>query len=280
MKIAAYMFDDFVLDVDAQYVTYRDHPVRITPKATQILFVLLRDHGQVVEKERFLKEVWPDTFVEESTLAQNILTLRKAFAKFNKVKEFIVTVPRRGYRFVGNVEEVSSSENARLIPVQRDETGLSRPVRSRIDPGVYHLIMDVESGVQRLWKVSMNGADAVLLTGRATRAVKMSPDGKRLACSLWDSKTDRMVLALVSAETGEVITYPAIPRNDDIPFLDWSSDGNNLYAVLRRAKPVSLWRIPLNGDQPVQLREWREELNLRLTISAEGQQIFYEVGAN
>ncbi len=244
-NVTAYAFDDFVLNIGMRTLTFRDQTVPITSKAFQTLLVLLRDHGRVVEKESFLKEVWPDTFIGESTLAQNIRTLRKAFAEFNKMKEFIVTVPRRGYRFVGNVEELSFGED---VPAPRNEE---------------------ESFV----KVK----NSVRLTNRVTRSVKLSPDRKKLACCLWDPKTDRMTLAIVSAETGKVLAYPITPRNDDIPFLDWSSEGDNLYAVLQRAEPVSLWKIPVNGGQPTQLCEWRDALNLRLAISKDGQQFYYEV---
>src|SRR4028118_773548 len=102
-----FKFDDFCLDVDERSLTFQEQPVSITPKAFQTLVVLLRNHGKVVEKEYFLNEVWADTFVEESTLAQNILTLRKTLSRFNKDKEFIVTVPRRGYQFVGGVQEIA-----------------------------------------------------------------------------------------------------------------------------------------------------------------------------
>lgn len=103
-------FDDFYLDMGERCLTFQGQPVPLTPKAFQTLVVLLRNHGKVVEKECFLKEVWADTFVEESTLSQNILTLRKTLSRFKKDQEFIVTVPRRGYQFVGDVQEVSGDE--------------------------------------------------------------------------------------------------------------------------------------------------------------------------
>lgn len=106
-----FKFDDFYLDIDERCLTFQNQPVSLTPKAFQTLVVLLRNHGKVVEKEYFLNEVWADTFVEESTLAQNILTLRKTLNRFQKDKEFIVTVPRRGYQFVGGVQEISDGED-------------------------------------------------------------------------------------------------------------------------------------------------------------------------
>ena len=110
-----FKFDDFYLDIDERCLTFQDQPVPLTPKAFQTLVLLLRNHGKVVEKEYFLNEVWADTFVEESTLSQNIMTLRKALSRFNKDKEFIVTVPRRGYQFVGDVQEILGDEEIIVV---------------------------------------------------------------------------------------------------------------------------------------------------------------------
>src|SRR5687768_10559634 len=101
-----FKFDDFSLDRERQRLTFQDQPVSLTPKAFQTLVLLLQNHGNVVEKEYLINELWPDTFVEESTLAQNILTLRKTLRRFEQEKDFIVTIPRRGYEFVGDVQNV------------------------------------------------------------------------------------------------------------------------------------------------------------------------------
>jgi len=77
--------------------------IPLTPKAAETLLVLLENAGHVVVKETLLQRVWPDTFVEESTLAQNILTLRKALGKQPTGHDYIGTVPKRGYRFEASV---------------------------------------------------------------------------------------------------------------------------------------------------------------------------------
>jgi DNA-binding winged helix-turn-helix (wHTH) protein len=107
-KVNAYGFDGFVLNLDFRTLVFRDERVPITPKAFQTLRILLANHGEAVEKEEFFREVWGGTFVEESTLAQNIRTLRKTLNAFSPNKEFIVTVPRLGYRFAAVVEEIRS----------------------------------------------------------------------------------------------------------------------------------------------------------------------------
>ena len=143
---------------------------------------------------------------------------------------------------------------------------------------VFYLVQDYESMVETLWRVSINGENPVKLTDRTTRSPRISPDGKTIACYISNSETNKMMLALVSAETGEVLKYPATPQNDDIPFLDWSKDGGNLFVVLQRGKPFSLWKLPLNGNQPEQLREWENDAIFRLAISRNGERVFYEVG--
>ncbi|HEX8397010.1 MAG TPA: winged helix-turn-helix domain-containing protein [Pyrinomonadaceae bacterium] len=143
---------------------------------------------------------------------------------------------------------------------------------------VFYLVQDSESLVETLWRVSINGENPIKLTDRTTRSPRISPDGKTIACYISNPETNKMMLALVSAETGEVLKYPATPQNDDIPFLDWSKDGGNLFVVLKRGKPFSLWKLPLNGSQPEQLREWENDAIFRLAISRNGERVFYEVG--
>src|SRR5687768_17404407 len=74
-----------------------------------MLSVLVRNHGQVLDKETLLKEVWPDSFVEEGNITFNIRQLRKALEDDAQSPIFIETVPRRGYRFIAPVEEIDPS---------------------------------------------------------------------------------------------------------------------------------------------------------------------------
>lgn len=143
---------------------------------------------------------------------------------------------------------------------------------------VFYLVQDSESEIKTLWRISINGENPTKLTNQATRSPRISPDGKTIACYISNPETDTMMLALVSAETGEVLKYPMTPSNDDIPFLDWSKDGENLFVVLQRGKPFSLWKLPLNGNRPEQLREWENDAIFRFAISRNGERVFYEVG--
>ena len=81
-------------------------PVPLTPKAFDTLALLVRRSGRVVGKDELLEEIWADAFVEESTIAQNIFTLRKALGQNHAENQFIETVPKHGYRFIADVEAV------------------------------------------------------------------------------------------------------------------------------------------------------------------------------
>jgi Tol biopolymer transport system component len=143
---------------------------------------------------------------------------------------------------------------------------------------VFYLVHDSEKKFETLWRVSINGENPVKLTDRATRSPRISPDGKTIACYFSNPETNRMSLTLLSAATGAVLKYPATPPSDDVPFLDWSKDGENLFVVLQRGKPFSLWKLPLSGTGGEQLREWENDAIFRLAISRNGERVFYEVG--
>lgn len=90
--------------------SYYDETVPLAPKAFQTLLVLLRHSKEVVTKDDLLKNVWPDTFVEEANLSRNIFLLRKALGETPQDHQYIVTVPGRGYRFADEVQLVPEQE--------------------------------------------------------------------------------------------------------------------------------------------------------------------------
>jgi DNA-binding winged helix-turn-helix (wHTH) protein len=87
-----------------------DRPVPLPPKSFDILLVLVENSEKVVSKDELLKAVWPDTFVEESNLAQGIFVLRKTLSDTVEQKRSIVTVPGGGYRFAGTVRALAVEE--------------------------------------------------------------------------------------------------------------------------------------------------------------------------
>src|SRR5262245_39531788 len=102
-NLERYEFDAFRLNVADRVLTKENQAIQLTPKAFDTLVALVRNSGHVVDKDTLLKEVWPDTFVEEGVLAVNIAAIRKALSDGDEGPSYIETVPRRGYRFIGEV---------------------------------------------------------------------------------------------------------------------------------------------------------------------------------
>jgi DNA-binding winged helix-turn-helix (wHTH) protein/Tfp pilus assembly protein PilF len=115
-KSNLYEFDQFRLDLVEKALWKDGAAVPLTPKAFDTLVILVERSGRLVEKDELMKQLWPDTFVEENSLSQNIYLVRKALGEESQGTRYIETVPRRGYRFVAPVKEVSSGDASAITP--------------------------------------------------------------------------------------------------------------------------------------------------------------------
>ncbi len=119
-----YEFAPFRLDAVERLLWREGELVHLTPKAIDLLFVLIERRGHLVEKEELLKLVWPDTHIEEANLANNISLLRKTLGNGNH-GHYIETIPKRGYRFVAEVwerddaEKEGAGDTAQVLPTPR-----------------------------------------------------------------------------------------------------------------------------------------------------------------
>jgi TolB-like protein/DNA-binding winged helix-turn-helix (wHTH) protein/Flp pilus assembly protein TadD len=125
-----YEFGPFRLEIDKRLLFRGDEPIALTPKALEILFVLVENAGITMEKEELIRKVWPDSFVEEGNLTVNISTIRKSLGERPNYHQYIATVPGKGYRFVADVKELfiddvelTAEETTRAhIIIEREES--------------------------------------------------------------------------------------------------------------------------------------------------------------
>lgn len=107
-----YEFGQFRLDPQERLLLRDGEPVPLTPKAFDMLLALVENSGRLLEKEELMRRLWPESFVEEGSLAQNVSLLRKALGESDDQK-FIKTVMRSGYRFIASVRLVQ--DDAEII---------------------------------------------------------------------------------------------------------------------------------------------------------------------
>ncbi len=110
-----YLFDEFRVDVSERILFKGNREVPLTPKVFDTLLVLLGNSSHVLTKKELMQQVWPDSFVEENNLAQNISVLRKALGKSKDGEDYIQTVPKRGYRFLAGVTATGGAEESMIL---------------------------------------------------------------------------------------------------------------------------------------------------------------------
>jgi eukaryotic-like serine/threonine-protein kinase len=128
-----YRFGDFMVDSDQRVLLRQGTPTPLTPKVFDTLLILVENSGRIVKKEELMNRLWPDSYVEEANLTFNIQQLRKSLGDNARKPQYIETVPRRGYRFIANVEEVSSSGNNVVNLAQRLDSFDRRPATASIE---------------------------------------------------------------------------------------------------------------------------------------------------
>jgi DNA-binding winged helix-turn-helix (wHTH) protein/Tol biopolymer transport system component len=269
-----YEFIGFRLDSGRKCLWHSDELVSLTPKAVEILLVLVQNSGEIVDKAVLLDAVWADTFVEESTLSQNILTLRKALATFESGKKFITTVPRRGYRFVAPVVRKNGSNGSNgsyaanfadpisdfALPVERPgSTVVNQVKRSNrlIWAGAAMATLIVAAFVAVLY---FGRSDPMvearfrefrttnLLSDANIRAATISPDGAYVAVVERRGNTERVLVRQI-AEANPLEVVPGsearligVTFSPDSQYIFYSA-----YRQTDTARHGELFRVPVLG---------------------------------
>jgi DNA-binding winged helix-turn-helix (wHTH) protein len=119
--MSSYHFGSFILDVRERRVLRDECPISLTPKVFDTLVYLVEHHGHLVGKDELLEAIWGGSSVEEGSLPRAIHVLRKALTPGDGDNElhrqFIETVPTKGYRFAADVTCVDGHSSLANLPV-------------------------------------------------------------------------------------------------------------------------------------------------------------------
>ena len=104
-----YDFGSYRLDARERVLFLSGEVVPLAPESIDLLVALVENGGHVLSKDDLMKQVWPDSFVEEANLSHHIFVLRKALGEGDHGAIYIETIPRRGYRFVASVTRLNDT---------------------------------------------------------------------------------------------------------------------------------------------------------------------------
>jgi len=258
-------FGPFRLDRQKRLLLQGPETLPLPPKAFDVLLFLIENRNRVIEKSEFMKAVWPDSFVEEGNLSQNIFLLRKTLGDRQDGQRYILTVPGVGYRFV---PEVAEQEEQSPLPVAvRPFNAVQGPalprrrsptLRIALYAAALLLTLAIGFAIYPLHKtVPQTPREAQLTTNAAEAsliAAAISPDGNYLAFA------DEHGLYVRQTASGETHPLP-LPNATRIYRLSWFPDGSKVLATgISPENPVpSVWSISLLGGNFRKLHEDVEE---------------------
>src|SRR5215468_4352950 len=120
-----YHFGPYTLDPRRRRLSRQGSAVSLTPKAFDLLLFFAQNPNRVITKDELLKAVWADSFVEEGNLTQNVFLLRRALGQKSEDSGLIVTIPRKGYQFAGDVSIVSQPALSAEVPASQTAAAVS-----------------------------------------------------------------------------------------------------------------------------------------------------------
>jgi TolB-like protein/DNA-binding winged helix-turn-helix (wHTH) protein/Flp pilus assembly protein TadD len=165
-----YEFGAFQLDPVKRLLRRLDGtPVPLTPRVFETLLYMVEHHDSVMDKERIMEAVWPDSIVEENNLAQAIWKLRQVFGETPGSHSYIVTVPGRGYRFVAEVNKRNGNMVSR-VPLNSTTTPTSVQGPTEADPTADRdqLFPKARHGTSRSdWRIFGVAIAAIIVVGLA-----------------------------------------------------------------------------------------------------------------
>src|SRR5262245_11229036 len=254
-----YEFGPFRLDPSERQLLRAGQIMPLTPKVFDTLLLFVENNNLLLTKDEMIGQLWPDSFVEESNLAQNVSMLRRALGEQPDGKPYIETVPKRGYRFTAEVR-LRAEERP---PVARGESAFSpgdperagafeRRVNEAPEPAPAPVHLPINESVPRA--VASGSVDQVpLATARGTEVPHaangarssitplLTAAGRRKHIAVWSV----VALIVIAAGSAYLFFRSASPSRSEVkarlavlPFRNLGPDKHDDYLGLSLADEV------------------------------------------
>jgi Tol biopolymer transport system component/DNA-binding winged helix-turn-helix (wHTH) protein len=285
-------FNDFAIDIEQRVLLRGGKPISLAPKVFETLLALVENHGRIVLKEELMKRLWPDTFVEESNLTFNVQQLRKALGDNARKPVYIETIPRRGYRFIAEVEPLWTDQrevDATALSQNQTEPSTLFTTPQPVAPNsarVVAILTVIGVAIAAIGLVSWSlarrgGSSSIPNNGNAasakglklveltatgqSRLVAISPDGKYVAYTHGSQNSVGIWVRQLASNTNvEIVTANRIAG------LEFANNGESLYFV--KGEPSALYRVSLIGGVQTKLIDTLEG---NFSVSPDDSQIAF-----
>ncbi len=277
MARTIFEFNGYLLDSGEQRFQKDGIDIQLPPRVFAVLEALVENQGQLISNDDILQTVWKETFVEEGNIRYCVHSLRKILGD-----GFIETVPKRGYRFIAEVNAYSPDEFIRkyaAVPAEKVETKDPSPInygsKRRIAfgavfaLGILLLYLQVQTGGENFVSSQTSHFlqhERITASGRAY-FVGLSLDDQHAAYVV-HTEENKYSLVLHNLPSGSETTIIA-PQDLQIFSVQFSPDGKYIYySAHNTQKRAAVFRIPLYGGSPQRITD---ELAHCFSISPDGE---------
>lgn len=286
-----YEFGDFRCDPQSKILWRGAEIIPLSPKAFEVLLVLLENDGKLVSKQEILNKVWAETFVEEGVLTQNIYTLRNTLGKDENGKQFIENIARRGYRFAAPIKVLKDEISERVFTAENfpDEIVI-KPANDFAPPAPLENISDSAPGINSIAKNS----PAFFSNPKIAEAESKPEADSRFSarrpalffvCGIFVFFLLAAVLYqfFVRSDAGdqskpapiEQLRLQRLTDLGDVIFPTISPDGQLLAYVRIEDRQGSVWVKQIDSDNPLQILPSSSKGYKSLAFSKDGKFLYY-----
>ncbi len=275
-----YEFGAFRLDAAERVLWRGEELIVLPPKVFDTLWMLVKREGSVVSKSELMEAIWAGAFVEESNLSQNVYMLRRTLGVDEQGRQFIETVPRRGYRFAVPVKSLGETTQAPFVSPSAQDVrphtssryvflaGLGVLILSALGFGIYQFVN--RSGekddpkiapIEQIRFQSLTDSDDVAFP-------TISPNGELLAYVRLEKQQGSVWVKQI-ATGSSVQTLP--PSREGYRSLAFSPDGKYLF-FREEADPGAIYQTSAFGGVPKKVAEnvWSD-----FSVSPDGKQFAF-----
>ena len=270
-KQQVYEFDEFRLDVMKRQLTREGETVPLYSKAFDLLLVLVQNNGRDLSKDELLELVWPGQELEESNLTVNISAVRRALGEKAAQPRYLITIPGRGYRFVGNLGRgevgliIESQSVSQITVVNETETDEDRAFAPPIDASIVAqpeakqltgLTASAQSFFRRPFMLVALLLGASVLVVAALFAI-------------------REIRSRAAATRFQHISLRQLTNDSGVVNAAISPDGKFFVVAHLEKGRVSLRLSQINGEGPIELRPPAETVYRGVEFAPDGSSVYY-----